>query len=90
MELKIQLQPQDDKSHVINFVEAVRGQAKLNAEIEVGHLTTSLCHLGNIAIRLGRPLQFDPAKEQFIGDEDANGLVGRSYRAGHWATPRDA
>ena len=89
-ELDIQLQPQDDKSHVINFIEAVRGQAKLNAEIEVGHLTTSLCHLGNIAIRLGRPLQFDPVKEQFIGDDTANRLVGRSYRPGHWATPQDA
>lgn len=89
-ELDIPLQPQDDKSHVINFIEAVRGQAELNAEIEVGHLTTSLCHLGNIAIRLGRPLQFDPVKEQFIGDDTANRLVGRSYRPGHWATPRGA
>src|SRR4029434_1840566 len=41
--------PGDDKSHFQNFADAVRGDAKLNCEIEEGHKTTLLCHLGNIA-----------------------------------------
>jgi hypothetical protein len=74
---------------VINFVEAVRGRVSLNAEIEIGHLTSSLCHLGNIAVRLGRPLNFDPLKEKFIEDDEANRLVSRNYRTDHWGTPRN-
>ncbi len=88
-ELDIKLQPQDDRQHVINFIEAVRGRVSLNAEIEIGHLTSSLCHLGNIAVRLGRPLNFDPLKEKFIKDDEANRLVSRSYRTDHWGTPRN-
>jgi hypothetical protein len=45
--------------------------------------------LGNIATRLGRSLRFDPEKEQFIDDSQANTLVGREYRD-HWARPRGA
>jgi predicted dehydrogenase len=84
----IDVQPggQDDGAHIANFIDAVRGKAKPNAEIEIGHLSTSLCHLGNIATRLGRTLRFDPEKEQIVGDEEANRLVGREYRE-HWGTP---
>jgi hypothetical protein len=84
----IDVQPggQDDGAHIANFLDAVRGKAKPNAEIEIGHLSTSLCHLGNIATRLGRTLRFDPEKEQIVGDEEANRLVGREYRE-HWGTP---
>lgn len=82
--------PQDDAAHVLNFCEAIRSGAPLNAEIDVGHHSTVLCHLGNIAVRLGRSLSFDPAKERFHGDDEANRLLTRTYREGHWAVPRDA
>ena len=82
-------QPQDDKAHVRNFVDAIREGTRLNADATIGHLSTSLCHLGNIATRLGRSLQFDPVKEQIVGDDEANQLVRREYRD-HWGRPKNA
>jgi hypothetical protein len=69
--------------HMENFVECVRSRKwqALNAEIHEGHMSTSLCHLGNISYRLGRSLVFDSAKEQFAGDAQADALLRRSYRA---------
>ena len=87
--LKVEPVGQNDVAHVLNFCEAIRGNAKLTADAMTGHLSTSLCHLGNIATRLGRSLQFDPQKEQIIGDEEANALVRREYRE-HWGTPKGA
>ena len=63
--------------------------AKLNADALTGHLSTSLCHLGNIATRVGRSLTFDPQTEKIVGDDEANALVRREYRD-HWGTPRGA
>lgn len=82
-------QVQDDKAHVRNLVAAIREGATLNANPHIGHLSTSLCHLGNIATRLGRSFQFDPEKEQIIGDAEANALVRREYRD-HWGRPKNA
>jgi predicted dehydrogenase len=90
IDLKINLQPQDAESHVANFIDAIRNDTRPNADIEIGHLTASLCHLGNIATRLGRSLEFHPQREQFIDDDQANRLLGRSYRDDHWATPKNA
>jgi hypothetical protein len=74
--------------HHRDFLESIREVRKPNADVEIGHLSASLCHLGNIATRLGRRLQFDAAQEKFIGDEEANALVTRKYRDGHWAVPK--
>ena len=82
-------QGQDDAAHVRNFIAAIREGAKLNADALTGHLSTSLCHLGNIATRLGRSLTFDPKTEQIIGDEEANRLVRREYRE-HWGRPSES
>jgi hypothetical protein len=49
--------------------------------VETAHLASSLAHLGNISYRLGRQLQFDPATEHFVGDEEANTMLTRNYRA---------
>ncbi|MGE3807851.1 MAG: Gfo/Idh/MocA family protein [Gemmataceae bacterium] len=75
--------------HHANFFECIKSGNRPNADIEINHLSSSLCHLGNIASRLGRALRFDPAKEQFVDDSEANALVGRKYRE-HWATPKGA
>lgn len=85
----VKLEAQNDVAHVQNFCDAIRQGAKLNADALTGHLSTSLCHLGNIATRLGRSLVFDPQKEQIIGDEEANALTKRPYRD-HWAKPKNA
>lgn len=89
VKLDIAPQPQNDAAHVANFCSAIRGEAKLNADALIGHFSTALCHLGNIATRLGRSLKFDPQTEQIIDDEAANALVRREYRD-HWGTPRGA
>ena len=61
----------------------------LNADVLHGHFSAALCHLGNIATRVGRVLNFDPAAEQLLGDDEANRLLKRDYRE-HWATPKGA
>ena len=68
-------------AHVRNFIDAIRGDAKPNAEIEVGHTSTRLCHLGNLAYRTGKTLTFD-AKTETTDDAGANKLLGREYRKG--------
>ena len=87
--VSVKPEAQNDTAHVQNFCDAIRTGTKLNADALTGHLSTSLCHLGNIATRLGRSLTFDPQKEHFVGDEEANALVRRPYRD-HWATPKGA
>ena len=69
--------------HYKNFVEAVRAKDKsmLNGPVETAHLAASIAHLGNISYRLGRTLHFDPTKETFIGDKEANAMLTRKYRA---------
>lgn len=69
--------------HYGNFIAAVRSgkQEDLNCDIEVGHRSSVLPHLGNIAYLVGRELHFDDAKEKFIGDEEADALLRRDeYR----------
>ncbi|MFP6650385.1 MAG: hypothetical protein VB817_13035, partial [Pirellulaceae bacterium] len=78
---------QDAPAHIKDFVGAIREDRACNADIGIGHLTSSLCHLGNVATRLGRGFALDPGSEQVIDDEEANRLMGRSYRE-HWGTPR--
>jgi predicted dehydrogenase len=66
-------------NHLANFVECVKSRETPNADVEVGHLSTRLCHLGNIAHRVGRRLHFDGATESFPGDAEANALLSREY-----------
>jgi len=68
------------QEHIANFIDCIRTRAKPNAHVEHGYLASSLCHLGNIAFRLHRTLQFDPISDCFVGDEEANGLLRRTYR----------
>ncbi len=78
-------------SHTADFLDAIKTGRQPNAEIEIGHLSTTLVHLGNLAMRVGRSLNFDPRNEQIVGDDDANQLLGRRYRKeGHWAIPKGA
>jgi len=74
--------------HHRNFIDCIRTGQRPNADIEIGHRSATLCHLGNIATRLGRALSFDPEGEQILHDEPANAMLRRQYRDGHWAVPR--
>ena len=77
-----EVEPLPEASHYANFIEAVRtrNRALLHAEIYETHISTALCHLGNIAYRMGRELRFDPAAGRFVNDPKADELLRRRYR----------
>jgi predicted dehydrogenase len=66
--------------HMGNFFECVRVRKPPVCDAEVGHRAASVCHLGGIAIRLGRKLRWDPAKEEFVDDREANRHLAREMR----------
>jgi predicted dehydrogenase len=66
--------------HMGNFFDGVRTRKPPICEAEIGHRSVSLCHLGGIAIRLGRKLNWDPVKEEFAGDNEANSHLAREMR----------
>ena len=66
--------------HVKNFIECVRSRKKPAADVEIGHRTTIVAHLGNIAYRTGRKIRWDAAKEQIVDDAEASKLLGRRAR----------
>jgi len=70
-------------AHFENFINCVRSRklADLRSPVEEGHLSTTLCHLGNISYRVGRSVKFDGAAERFVGDAEADKLLARTYRA---------
>ncbi|MHB8901450.1 MAG: Gfo/Idh/MocA family protein [Thermoguttaceae bacterium] len=68
-------------AHVRNFLDCVRSRQVPVAPVEVGHRSASLCHLGNVAIRLGRNVKWDPRQERFPGDDEANQMLLRPMRA---------
>ena len=70
-------------NHPQNFVDCVRSREKTVAPIEAAHYAISIAHLGNIAMRLGRKVKWDSAKEDFINDPQASRMLKRSMR-GNW------
>lgn len=70
------------RPHIQNWLDCIKSRELPNADVEIGHRSISVCHLVNITRELGRKLQWDPEKEQFVGDDEANKLVDRPRRAG--------
>ena len=73
-------------SHIRDFLECVRSRRTPAADVEEGHLSATLCHIGNISTRLGRSLRWDAETEDFVGDPEASRLLDRPYRA-PWRLP---
>ena len=69
--------------HIQNWVDCIRTRHKPVAHAEVGHRTQVICHLINICRELGRRLTWDPVKEEFLRDEQANALRSRPRRKGY-------
>lgn len=67
--------------HMGNFFACVRSRRLPICDVEIGHRSASVCHIGNISIRLGRKLVWNPLKEEFIGDSEANEMRSRPHRA---------
>ncbi len=67
-------------SHMGNFFEAwMHGKWPIS-DVQSQHRSVSACHLGNLSIRLGRKLTWDPQKEEFVGDSEANSMLSRKQR----------
>jgi hypothetical protein len=71
-----------------DFLKCVRSREDPYFPVDIGHRVSTVCHLGNIAIKLGRKLRWDPKAEQFVGDSSANAMLSRNLRA-PWKFPTD-
>jgi predicted dehydrogenase len=76
----------ESRNHYRNFIDGVLSRKEPIAPCETAHRSITLAHLGNIAMRLGRDLKWDPGKEKFVGDDEANRMLSRPYRA-PWQLP---
>jgi hypothetical protein len=74
------------KEHHQNWVECIKNRKLPICDVEIGHRSATVCHLGNIAIRTGRKISWDPAKEEIVGDAEASKRVTYVYRA-PWKLP---
>jgi myo-inositol 2-dehydrogenase / D-chiro-inositol 1-dehydrogenase len=73
------LYPSND--HMGNFLDCVRSRKPTICPARVGHRSATVCHLGNIGVRLGKRLQWDPAREMFVDNAAANKMLSREMRA---------
>jgi predicted dehydrogenase len=76
-------QGEDTTPHMKNFFDAIRARnyKLLTAEIEIGARAAAFCHLANISYRVGRTLRMAQSTGRFLGDDEANALLTRDYRA---------
>ena len=72
------------RSHFGNWIECVKTRALPVSDLAIGHKTTNLCNIGNIAMQLQRKLAWDPVRETFAGDAMANRMLARAMR-GPWS-----
>lgn len=77
----------DFNHHARNFIDCIKSRQQPTGDIEAGHLSTVLCHLGNIVARTGRAIRYDARAEGIMDDSEAQRLVSRKYRP-HWSTPK--
>lgn len=69
------------RGHHQDFIQNVIARGECKAPPEVGHRSASMCHLGNIAMKAGRRLEWNPDTEQFVNDDEANRMLVRSMRS---------
>lgn len=67
--------------HHNNWLDCIQSRERPICDVEIGHRSVTVCHLGNIAIKLGRELNWSPEKEEFVGDEEASRMMSRPMRA---------
>lgn len=70
-----------DPDPLVSFGDAVKNRKQTGGHPEAAHRASTLLHLANVAIRVGRKIQYDPVKEQIVGDEEANRLINPPMRA---------
>jgi predicted dehydrogenase len=74
---------ENSDNHYQNWINAVKNRTKPICDVEIGHSTSALCNVINIAYQLGRELEWDPKNEKFTNYDEANRLLSRPYR-GEW------
>jgi hypothetical protein len=74
------------RAHWKNFLECVETRNKPVADIEQGYISTASCILANLSQKLGRSLTWNEKEQKIVGDDEANGLLARPYRA-PWKHP---
>ena len=74
------------KNHHKNWIDCIKSRALPICDVAIGHRSATVCHLGNIAIRTGRKLKWDPVTETIVGDPEAAVMLSRPYRA-PWNLP---
>ncbi len=77
------------KDHMDNWFDCIKTRKLPICDVEIGHRSATVCHLGSLAMRLGRKLTWDPVKEEFPGDAKANAMRHYSYRK-PWELPKVA
>src|SRR5262249_8679450 len=70
-------------NHMGNFFECVKDRTQPISDVYTHHRSMTTCHLANIAIRLGRKIEWDAEKEQIVGDKDAASFMAREQRKGY-------
>jgi len=68
------------EDHYQDFIQAIKTRQRPICDVEIGHRTASVCNIGNIGYALQRPLEWDPEKERFKGDGEANRMLKRKMR----------
>lgn len=76
----------ESTDHHGNFLDCIKSRKLPICDVAIGHRSATVCHLGNLAVRIGRKLTWDPVKENIVGDPDAAAMLDRPYR-GPWALP---
>jgi len=74
------------KNHHANWLECIKTRKLPIADVEIGHRSATVCHLGNIAIRTGKTVAWDPVKEEIVGDPELARRVHYAYRS-PWKLP---
>ncbi|MHC4404375.1 MAG: Gfo/Idh/MocA family oxidoreductase, partial [Planctomycetota bacterium] len=69
--------------HFQNWIDCIKSREKPVADVQSGHRACTICHLANIARRVGRTLPWDPVQEIFPGDDEANAYLSRPQRRGY-------
>jgi predicted dehydrogenase len=71
------------RGHMEDFFDCIKTRKEPVSDVFSHHRAMTTCHLANICIRLGRPIKWDPEKEQVVGDEEANRWLAREQRKGY-------
>lgn len=69
------------KNHQQNFLDCIKSRELPICDVEIGHRSATACHLGNLVIRLGRKIAWDPQQETIPGDKEATAMLSRPYRS---------